>query len=111
MTLKPKNKKRDFADFLHGEANTMAFNEFGYKGYSVWNVNDDTLIYQSGLGPAVSVLGDRFGYKEYYSLNRGWLFEKHDMEFFEKISPENIIDNGLPDTVEHIFTFSSNYVR
>ena len=104
-----EEKKRDFADFLHGEANTMAFNEFGYKGYSVWNVNDDTLIYQSGLGPAVSVLGDRFGYKEYYSLNRGWLFEKHDMEFFEKISPENIIDNGLPDTVEHIFTFSSNY--
>ena len=104
-----EEQKRNFADFLHGEANIMAFNEFGYKGYSIWNVTNDTLIYQSGLGPAVSVLGDKFGYREYYSLNRGWLFEKEDMEFFEKISPENIINTGLSNPVEHIFTFSSSY--
>ena len=105
-----EEQKRNFAEFLKGESNDMAFNEFGYRGYSVWNVTADTLIIKSGLGPAASVLGNDFGYKEYHSLMKGWLFEKDDMEFFEKISPESITANfeNLKN-IEHTFTFSSKY--
>ena len=73
--------------------------------------NAEELVVITGIlsGLLDSVLGDKFGYREYYSLNRGWLFEKEDMEFFEKISPENIINTGLSNPVEHIFTFSSSY--
>ncbi len=103
-----EEQKKIFEDFLHGESNDIPFHTFGYKGYTVWNMTSDELVYQSGVGIAISALGDTFLYDDYYALHRGWLTEKEDIEFFEKISPEKITASPVSSDIGyHIFTFNS----
>ena len=102
-------EKEEFIEFLKGEANDMSFNSFGYKGYSVWNITLDTLISESSLGYSSSLLGDNCSYSEYYSLNKGWLIENDDVEYFSCLSPEYIKENFEKfDVDSHIFTFGSS---
>ena len=104
-----KKLQKDFDEFLHGEANGMPFHAFGYKGYSIWNITSGELVENSGIGNAETVLGKDFSYEDYYSLHKGWLTEKKDIEYFETLSAENVIKNyGNTDFGEHIFTFGSN---
>lgn len=104
-----EEQKRAFSEFIHGESNDIPFHTFGYKGYTVWNMTSDELVYHSGVGIANDVLGDKFRYRDYYNLHKGWLTEKEDFEFFEKIAPENITAVSVgSDLGEHIFTFNSN---
>ena len=103
-----EEKKKAFEDFLNGESNDLPFYDFGYKGYTVWNMTADELVYSSGIGAAENMLKEGFRYRDYYELHNEWLTEKEDIEFFESISPENIISGNVSgDLGEHIFTFSS----
>ena len=101
--------KKDFDEFLHGESNDMPFYSFGYKGYTIWNITSGKLVANSGIGNAETILGNKFGYEEYYSLHKGWLTESEDIEYFDSLSTENVIKNDKnADLGEHIFTFASN---
>ena len=102
-------EKENFKEFLKGEANDLPFSTFGYKGYSVWNITIDKMISESSLGYSSSLLGDNCSYSEYYSLNKGWLIENDDIEYFSELSPENIKKNFEKfDVDSHIFTFGSS---
>ncbi|MBQ5563086.1 MAG: hypothetical protein IIT39_06840, partial [Clostridia bacterium] len=102
-------EKENFQEFLKGEANDLPFSTFGYKGYSVWNITIDKMISESSLGYSSSLLGDNCSYSEYYSLNKGWLIENDDIEYFSELSPENIKKNFEKfDVDSHIFTFGSS---
>ena len=104
-----EEQKKIFEDFLHGESNDIPFHTFGYKGYTVWNITSDELVFQSGVGIAGESPGDTFLYRDYYALHKGWLTEKEDIEFFEKLSPDKIAASSVnTDFGCHIFTFSSD---
>ena len=104
-----EEKRKIFENFLHGESNDIPFHTFGYKGYTIWNITSDELVFQSGVGIAGETLGHTFPYRDYYALHKGWLTEKDDIDFFERISPDKMAANSVnTDFGYHIFTFSSN---
>ncbi len=100
----------EFHDFLKGRTNSLPFHTFGYQGYSVWNITKDILVLESGLGYFANLLGKDFGYRDYYSLNQGWLCETEDTDYFRELSPETITENFQKGVFpeEHIFTFGSS---
>ncbi len=102
-------KAVEFQEFLKGDANELPFATFSYKGYSLWNISKDTLVSDSGLGYLADVLGDHFGYRDYYNLNLGWLYEKEDTDYFVRLSPESLLRNFKNGVIPpaHIFTFVS----
>ncbi len=84
------NKRSDFANFIHGEENGKAFNEFGYKGYTLWNISLGRLVHATESDYAIRRLGDDADYNQYYQIYLNHLELDGDRENFEALSSENV---------------------
>ncbi len=83
-------RKTPLDNFLNGSENDLPFGESGYKGYMVWNLSVNSMIYSSGLSKAEKKLGRSFSYDEFYQFVCNHVDNTEYREYINELSPENI---------------------
>lgn len=84
------SKRSDFANFMHGTENGKAFSEFGYKGYTLWNISLGRLVHAAESDYVIKRLGEDADYDQYYQMYFNHLELDSDRKNFECLSPENV---------------------
>ncbi len=79
-----------FQNTLSGIENNIPFLEFGYKGYMVWNLSKNKVVYASAADAAFMKFGGDFDYDQYYQIYLNRMENEWDVRSFENLSPENL---------------------